>query len=64
MNKSEWLICPLCKHKTRVKVRADTTIENLPLFCPKCKNETLVSVKKFQMIIIQEPDVKRRADKL
>ena len=64
MRESEWLICPLCKHKTRVKVRADTTIENLPLFCPKCKKETLVSEKKLQMIVIQEPVVMRRADKL
>lgn len=64
MNESEWLICPLCKSKTRVKVRTDTIIEKLPLFCPKCKNETLVSVKKLQMIIIQEPDIRCRADKL
>lgn len=61
MKESEWLICPLCKNKTRVKVRVDTTIENLPLFCPKCKNETLVSVKKLQMIIIQEPAAKTQS---
>ena len=61
MNESEWLVCPLCKNKTRVKVRTDTVIHNLPLFCPKCKHETLVSVKKFQMIIIQEPDAQTQS---
>ncbi len=61
MKESEWLICPLCRNKTRVKVRADTIIQNLPLFCPKCKNETLVSVKEYQAKIIQEPDAKTQS---
>ena len=61
MKESEWLVCPLCKNKTRVKVRIDTVIQNLPLFCPKCKHETLVSVKTFHMIIIKEPDAQTQS---
>ena len=37
--KEEWLLCPICNDKTRLKVRLDTVLENFPLFCPKCKKE-------------------------
>jgi len=56
MDKTEWIICPVCKSKTRVKIREDTVLENFPLFCPKCKQESLVSVKQLNMSVIKEPD--------
>ena len=37
--KEEWLLCPICNDKTRLKVRLATVLENFPLFCPKCKKE-------------------------
>ncbi|HCO62607.1 MAG TPA: hypothetical protein DIT49_04145, partial [Clostridiales bacterium] len=40
----EWLLCPICKGKTRIKLRWDTVLEHFPLYCPKCKGETLVDV--------------------
>ena len=43
--KTEWLLCPICLGKTRIKVREDTVILNLPMYCPKCKRETLICVK-------------------
>jgi len=43
--KVEWVVCPVCKSKTRTKIRSDTVLENFPLFCPKCKHETLITVK-------------------
>ena len=46
MNKIEWILCPICKNKTRTKIRPDTILENFPLFCPKCKQETLVNTLK------------------
>jgi len=58
MDKSEWVTCPVCKNKTRVKIRGDTVLENFPLFCPKCKQETLVNVQKLNMSVIKEPDAK------
>ncbi|MFP3155242.1 cysteine-rich KTR domain-containing protein [Lachnospiraceae bacterium ZAX-1] len=36
------MICPVCCNKTRIKIRQDTVIENLPLYCSKCKQETFM----------------------
>lgn len=54
----QWLLCPVCKNKTRVKIRDDTVLEKFPLFCPKCKNETLINVKQFNITVIKEPNAK------
>ncbi|MBQ9121768.1 MAG: cysteine-rich KTR domain-containing protein [Clostridia bacterium] len=51
-----WLLCPICKNKTRLKIRADTEMKNFPLFCPKCKHETLIHVKQLKISILKEPD--------
>ena len=56
MCKIEFLLCPVCKNKTRIKLRPDTVLENFPLFCPKCKQETLISVKELHTTVITEPD--------
>ena len=55
---TEWVLCPKCSSKTRVKVRSDTVLENFPLYCPKCGKETLVSVRNKLVNIIIEPDAK------
>jgi len=54
--KVDWLLCPICRNKTRTKLRQDTTLTNFPLFCPKCKKETLVNVRQLNTSIIKEPD--------
>lgn len=51
-----WLLCPVCKCKTRVQVKYKTELKHFPLFCPKCKQETLINVKHNKVIIITEPD--------
>ncbi len=56
MDKSEWILCPMCGSKTRLKIREDTELKNFPLFCPKCKQETLINVRQFNMSVIKEPD--------
>ena len=56
MPKTEWVLCPVCKNKTRIKIRLDTVLENFPLFCPKCKQETLICVKKLNTTTSKEPD--------
>ena len=56
MDGTEWMCCPVCKNKTRLKIRRDTIIKNFPLFCPKCKQETLIDVKEFHITVIKEPD--------
>ena len=50
---TDWLYCPICSGKTRIKVREDTVILNLSLYCPKCKRETLICVKDKKVSIIQ-----------
>lgn len=56
MKKEQWLLCPKCKNKTRLKIREDTEIKNLPLFCPKCREEVLIDIKDFKISVIKEPD--------
>ncbi|MBP3569944.1 MAG: cysteine-rich KTR domain-containing protein [Lachnospiraceae bacterium] len=56
MDKTEWVICPVCGNKTRNKVRQDTVLKRFPLFCPKCKKETLIDMENFKIKIIEEPD--------
>jgi ribosomal protein L44E len=63
MNIAEWVSCPICKNKTRVKIREDTVLENFPLFCPKCKQETVVNVEKMNISIIKEPDATAQSQK-
>ena len=56
MNMMEWVICPICNNKTRIKIRKDTQLKNFPLYCPKCKKESLIGVNNFKIEIIKEPD--------
>ena len=46
----QWLLCPKCGKKTRIKLREDTELKNFPLYCPKCKAMTLIDVKDFSII--------------
>ena len=61
MDKTDWVICPICKNKTRVKIREDTELINFPLFCPKCKQESLVNVKQLNMSVIRELNAKTQS---
>lgn len=44
--KTEWIYCPICNSKTRVKIKETTEARNLPVFCPKCKNTFNADVNK------------------
>ncbi len=61
MDKSEWILCPMCGSKTRLKIREDTELKNFPLFCPKCKQETLINIRQFNMSVIKEPDAQTQS---
>ena len=54
MTKIKFLLCPVCKNKTRLKLRPDTVLENFPLFCPKCKQERLIEAKNLQVTVIND----------
>ena len=58
MKEAKWVLCPVCKNKTRLRIREDTVLENFPLFCPKCKQESLINVKQLNMSVIKESDAK------
>ena len=61
MDKSKWILCPVCGNKTRNRIREDTELKNFPLFCPKCKQETLVNEKELNIIVIKEPDAQTQS---
>lgn len=56
MDKTEWILCPICGSKTRDRLREDTVLKNYPLYCPKCKQETLIDAKELHITVIKEPD--------
>lgn len=49
MKDTQWLLCPICNNKTRIKVREDTELKNFLLFCPKCKKDSLIEVKNLKI---------------
>lgn len=51
---TDWLLCPVCKHKTRIKLRQDTEMKNFLLFCPKCKKEILIDVKGYRISVVRQ----------
>ena len=61
MIKCEWIFCPVCGNKTRLKIRDDTVLKNSPLYCPKCKQENLISVHKLNITVIKEPDAQTQS---
>ena len=61
VEETEWILCPVCESKTRLKMRKDTILQNFPLYCPKCKQVTLISIEKLNMSVIKEPVAKSRS---
>lgn len=58
---TEWIFCPVCSNKTRLQIREDTELKNLPLYCPKCKNTTLIEAHNLHITIIKEPDAQTQS---
>ncbi len=56
MRKSEWIRCPVCRNKTRDRIREDTVLRNYPLSCSKCEQESLIEAKDLQITVIQNRD--------
>lgn len=51
MSKQQWILCPVCRNKTRTKIQEDTEMKNFPLYCPKCKQETLINVQDMKITL-------------
>ena len=45
--KEEWIYCPICGGKTRLRLLQRTVLRDFPLFCPKCKRESIINAKNF-----------------
>ncbi|MFQ6784464.1 cysteine-rich KTR domain-containing protein [Anaerostipes caccae] len=58
---TEWIICPICQSKTRLRIRSDTEMRHFPLYCPKCKQETLINVQQMNILVIKEPDAQTQS---
>ena len=54
MAETQWIHCPVCGNKTRVKLRKDSVLVNFPLFCPKCKNESIIKANGLKVVIQKE----------
>ena len=61
MGETQWIMCPVCGSKTRLRIRYDTVLERFRLYCPKCKQETLISVRQQNISVIKEPDAKTQS---
>ena len=61
MRGKQWILCPRCGNKTRLKIREDTELINFPLYCPKCKQESLINIREFNITVIKEPDAKTQS---
>lgn len=61
MLRTEWVPCPICRNKTRLKIRSDIEIKNFPLYCPKCRQESLINIEQFKVTVITEPDAKTQS---
>lgn len=57
----DFILCPVCRNKTRTKIRHDTILQFFPLYCPKCRSETLIHVKEMKVTVIKEPDAKMQS---
>lgn len=61
MPNENWIYCPVCKNKTRLRIREDTELKKFPLYCPKCKQETLINAHKLNISVIKEPDAQTQS---
>ena len=61
MIENNWILCPICRNKTRVQIRDDTELKKFPLFCPKCRQVTLIDVVKLNTTVIKEPDAQTQS---
>jgi len=57
----QWVLCPKCRHKTRLRILEQTELKHFPLFCPKCREETIINAKQFQITVINGPDAKTQS---
>lgn len=55
---TEFVLCPCCGGKTRLKLLPETVLKKYPLFCPKCKKEIIISAEHMKIKIDTELQLK------
>ena len=58
MEMFEWVHCPVCGNKTRLRIWKDTELKNFPLYCPKCKQESLIEAKDLRVTVVNKIETK------
>ena len=48
----QWLLCPGCGAKTRLRLLQRTGLREFPLYCP------VISARNFQIETVYQPDAK------
>jgi len=57
---SKWVLCPACNNKTRLQIRQNTKVENLPLYCPKCKIESIINIHDLEISVVESTEALER----
>ena len=54
----QWLLCPVCGAKTRLRLRPRAGLGEFARYCPKCRRESVISARNFQIETVYQPDAK------
>ena len=54
----QWLLCPVCGAKTRLRLLQRTVLREFPLYCPKRRRESVISARNFQIETVYQTDAK------
>lgn len=58
MNEAEqqWVLCPVCGAKTRLRLLQRTVLLDFPLYCPKCRRESIINAHNYRIETVNQPD--------
>lgn len=58
MNEAEqqWVLCPVCGAKTRLRLLQRTVLLDFPLYCPKCRRESIINACNYRIETVNQPD--------
>lgn len=56
VDENGWIHCPICRCRTRTKIKKETMVKNFPVFCAKCKQEYMIDVNDMNIKLSIEPD--------
>ena len=52
----QWIYCPICKKKSRLRYNKDTILLRFPFYCTKCKTESRIDLIDNKIYKSLEPD--------